>query len=191
MTLVRLTHFRSFVQQTKLRSFIHWRVQITELNDELMSTEFKSSVGKNWSAYFSTIHLGHINIIKMCGFLELYMFEGQIKWMEFPHAHAVIALRGFPAISPFEYILAQRIKPINRAKVFFYLQICERKKERDGEWKRMFEWGSERNRGVNTERKLKMIFHRTQTNSSMDQSRLLVCVYDQISLVWLYRDECL
>lgn len=55
----------------------------------------------------------------MCGFLELYMFEGQIKWMEFPHAHAVIALRGFPAISPFAYILAQRIKPINKAKVFF------------------------------------------------------------------------
>lgn len=46
VTLVRLTHFRSFVQHTKLRSFIHWRVQITELNDELMSTEFKSSVGK-------------------------------------------------------------------------------------------------------------------------------------------------
>lgn len=30
VTLVRLTHFRSFVQNTKLRSFIHWRVQITE-----------------------------------------------------------------------------------------------------------------------------------------------------------------
>lgn len=50
--------------------------------------------------------------------------------MEFPHAHAVIALRGFPALSPFEYILAQRIKPINKAKVFFICKYAKgRKKE--------------------------------------------------------------